>query len=557
MKIPRPLAWVSAGVAVVVIAAGALVLVGGDDDPSTGADDAEPAGPPRPGGSITLALERPPTLDPADADRGIQAELILADIMFDGLTAFDGEKNMAVASIAERWASSDDLLLWSFQLRADARFHDGTPVTADDVKFTLERIARKGQDSAGSVQLELIDGYRQLAIDGSADQLTGVIVKDARTIEIALTEPSTNLPMLLSNPIYGVVPKAAVAAPDPPFGTRPVGSGPFRIERVNGTTIELVRAEGVDAYLEGVTLRFHDTAAEAYAAFADGEADFTRVPAERVSEAAGAFGADRFVPYGAELFYGINLRKEKFSDVRFREAIVRAIDRDAIVTDIYGDTVLPLDSILPQGVPGHRDDVCDCEHDPERAEALIAQVFPEGNVPEVRIDFDEGAPQDSIADHIRRDLEAVGIPAVLRARPFDDASDDDYQAFVASGEQELFRLGWIGAYPSPEVYLGPLFATGSPDNVVGFSDSEVDAALTEARRMTDLTARRARFAQVEEKILAKYPIVPLVQFQTHAVTSERVEGLAVTVAGTFDITQVWVTDGASTADPTAVTTPPE
>jgi ABC-type transport system substrate-binding protein len=192
-----------------------------------------------------------------------------------------------------------------------------------------------------------------------------------------------------------------------------------------------------------------------------------------------------------------------------------------------------------------------CEHDPERAEVLLEEAFPDGKIPTVSIDFDEGAPQDAIAERISEDLEDVGIPTELRPRPFEvpaGAEGEDYQTFVASGEQQLFRLGWIGAFPSPEAYLSPLFTSNAPDNVIGFSNEGVDKLLNDARATLDRDARLELYRQAEGAVMARVLIIPLVQFQTHLVVSPRVQGLQVTVAGTFDPSSVWLADAGGDGD---------
>ena len=108
------------------------------------------------------------------------------------------------------------------------------------------------------------------------------------------------------------------------------------------------------------------------------------MPPDRVEQVAERHGRTAFRPYLGQLFYGFNLKNPKFADVRFREAIVRAIDRDAIVRAIYGAAAQRLDGLVPDGVPGFQPDACGerCGYDPERAQALVAEVF--GGQPRAR-----------------------------------------------------------------------------------------------------------------------------------------------------------------------------
>ena len=158
-------------------------------------------------------------------------------------------------------------------------------------------------------------------------------------------------------------------------------------------------------------------------------------------------------------------------------------------------------------------------------------------VPEVVIDFDDGADESAVAGILEQNLEAVGIPATLRPHP-----PEQFGAFAVSGQQVFARLGWIGAFPLPDAYIAPLFATGSVDNVTGFSSAVVDDLLTRAATEPDPQTRLTLFGQAESEVLNQAAIVALAQFKLLTVQSESVQGLQLTVAGTFDAAQVWLAE---------------
>src|SRR5207247_4461779 len=131
-------------------------------------------------------------------------------------------------------------------------------------------------------------------------------------------------------------------------------------------------------------------------------------------------------------------------------------------------------------------------HEPDRARALLAEAFPDGKIPEVAIDHDDDATQAAVAQAIKTDLDTVGIPAVLRPHAF-----ADYGKFLVSGQQELFRLGWIADYPSPDGFLTPLFSSTSPDNLTGLARPEIDEKLAAARAEADPQKRLAVYLAAE------------------------------------------------------------
>lgn len=475
-------------------------------------------GEPTQGGVLRMGIEAPPSFDPADIPAASQSGLVVADLLFDGLTAI-GTDGGPVPALAAGWEASEDLSTWRFTLRDGARFGDGSAVTADDVVFSLTRMAALGSGSPA--------GGALAGMDVTAPS-PGVVAVDAG-------HPLAEVPAILSSPLFGVVPRASASSPT--FDAAPVGSGPFRVAARDGSVVHLVPADGVDAHLDGIDLHVFDDDAAAYQAWVAGDVDWSQVPTTAVDAARARAGDRGFVPFQAMLYLGLNLRSPSFEDGRFRQAILAAVDRDAAVRAVYGSAVDPRAGIVPVGVPGGAGDACGtpCRHDVARARALLAQAFPDGRVPEVPIDYDEGRSQEALARAVQDDLAAAGIPSTLRGRPA-----GEYAVFATSGAQGLFRLGWVGVAASPELWLGPLFRSGGDENAVGLADDEVDAAIDAARAEPEPARRAAAYAAAERLILSRAVVVPLAQFRTATVFTPRVRALTPRVDGTFDATGVWL-----------------
>ena len=176
---------------------------------------------------------------------------------------------------------------------------------------------------------------------------------------------------------------------------------------------------------------------------------------------------------------------------------------------------------------------------PLAARALLAAAFPDGNIPAFNLDYFTGTGEEAVAGTIATDLAAVGIN--VTKRPKDPGGDPgQYDLFAVSGQQQLFRLGVIGMYPSPDAYLAPLFLSGSRDNATGFTAAAIDQLLQSARATADPTARQQLYQQAEQQIMAVAPIVPIAQFRTKSVVAGRVRDLVVTVNGTFAGDKVWL-----------------
>ena len=513
-------------VLVVVLAAGAGLAVFGAVRSSKKTSAAGSVG-----GVLQVGVVGLPSLDPADA-RDPKAVMVV-DQLFDTLVRNSGDVQ-PVPGLARSFDANATQTVFTFHLAPGAHFDDDSPITATDVKFSLERIARKGSDSPLASQLEAVTGFADYHTAGTAPGLAGVETPDAATVVVRLDRPFSSFPAVLGHPGFGVVPKAAVERLGNAFKQTPVGSGPFR--RVDSSVpgrISLRRAPGhtPEPRVDGIDFVDFKDADAAYTAFQGGSIDIAPVPPARANDAAKSFGRKGMSPYIGLVFYGMNVKSPDLADPRFRQAIALAIDRKEIVDNVYQGSVSLATGLVADGVPRRDGDACGerCKHDPERARALLAEAFPAGNIPEVAIDHDDDPTQAAVAAVIKADLDTVGIPSVLRPHPF-----ADYGKFLVSGQQELFRLGWIADFPSPDGFLTPLFSSTSPDNLTGLASPEIDQKLTAARAEADPTKRLALYLQAEQLVLDQYVVVPVAQLESRMVASSRVQGFDLDAIGTFD-----------------------
>lgn len=500
---------------------------------------------PRATAVLRLGLTTPSTLDPAKA-RTLDEQL-LADQLFDSLVAWDPATLAPVPSVAESWTSTADQEHWDFTLRPGATFADGSALTSSDVKYTLDRIATMGRDSSVADLLEPVSGYHAVAVDKSAPELSGVTAPTPTTVHIDLDSPMAELPTVLANPSFGIVSRAAVDAavaaaggdPSAAFAATFVGSGPFRLTSRAGDALTLVPGAARSTKVGRIDVSLFADKAASYGAFVAGRVDWSEVPADKVKEAATRFGRSAFAPYVAELFYAFNLRSPTFADPRLRAAIVHAVDAGSILRDVYAGTVQPMTRLVMDppitAAPGV---ACGepCAFDVAKAKDLLGQITAGGgSLPAIQVDFDDDRTQTAVAQAIQRDLQAVGLQVELRPKPL-----ADYQQFAVSGDQQLFRLGWIAAYPSPDGVLTPLFRSDSANNVVGLASPDVDTLLSQARSAADAFSRQRLYGQVETSVLGQSIVVPVGRFEVQSVVAERVRGLRVSGMGSFDASRVWL-----------------
>jgi peptide/nickel transport system substrate-binding protein len=315
---------------------------------------------------ITVAMQlEPPHLDPTSA--AAQAiDSVLYTNVFEGLTRFMGDGSI-VPGLAESWEISDDGLTYTFRLRDGVTFHDGTTMDAEDVKFSLDRA--RAEDSTNA-QKALYAG------------ITDVSVIDPLTVQLTLAEPNGSL---LFNLAWG---DAVIVAPESiaDIKTNPVGTGAFTfVEWVQGDRIELARNPdywGDAPALETATFKFISDPTAAFAAVMAEDVDvFSGFPAP---ENLPQFEADpRFqVLVGStegETILATNNMQPPFDDIRVREALAHAIDRQAIIDGAMFGYGTPIGTHFAPHHPAYVDLTGQSAYDPDRARALLAEAgFPDG-----------------------------------------------------------------------------------------------------------------------------------------------------------------------------------
>ncbi|MEP3056314.1 ABC transporter substrate-binding protein [Ascidiaceihabitans sp.] len=310
---------------------------------------------------ITVALQlEPPHLDPTSAAAGAIDSVLYSNV-FEGLTRFMGDGSV-VAGLASGWEISEDGLTYTFTLRDGVTFHDGSTMDAEDVKFSLDRA--RAEDSVNA-QKALFAG------------ITDVSVTNASTVVVTLSEPNGNF---LFNMAWG---DAVIVAPESIEGIKqtPIGTGAFKfVSWTQGDKIELARNPdywGTAPALETATFKFISDPTAAFAAVMAEDVDvFSGFPAP---ENLPQFEADpRFqVLIGStegETILSTNNKQPPFDNVKVREALAHAIDRQAIVDGAMFGYGTPIGTHFAPHNPAYVDLKANSSYDPEKAKALLAEA---------------------------------------------------------------------------------------------------------------------------------------------------------------------------------------
>jgi peptide/nickel transport system substrate-binding protein/oligopeptide transport system substrate-binding protein len=458
--------------------------------------------------------------------------VLVAAQIFDGLVETDPVTGEVLPAAAERWAADEGGRRLTFQL-GESRFHDGSPVRAQDFVFAWARLVDPTRTFPLAFLLEDVQGFEQHRLTFGADPFDGVRALNDRTLEVRLREPNAGFLALLAHPALSPVPPFADS---PRFANRPVGNGPYRLVEDLGldTPIRLLAAEQASVPIPQVEFRPFEEPQEGWPEFLSGELDLAEIPSSLIEQVAPQGEAPGVHPLGRLLYCGFNLSSDRFPRA-LRTAVSIGIDRASLVRGVYGSAAAPADGIVPPTFPGYRPGACGdrCAFDADRAKELVESV-PERRRA-FRLDFPLTEVGEELAATLSEALAEIGLEATPQGH--DEA---DYARLLRREGQEAFCLVWVADAPTSQELLEPILDSGSADNHTNLDDRRVDTLLGDARARTDPTQRAELYGQVEAEALEQMPLVPLAWFRSRVAAQPYISGLTVDPLGRFEVSAVSV-----------------
>ncbi|MDQ3396304.1 MAG: ABC transporter substrate-binding protein [Deinococcota bacterium] len=463
------------------------------------------------------------TLDPAYA-AGVQTGAMVAKL-FDGLMRYDYSSTEVIPNLAESYEVSDDATVFTFTLHEGVRFHDGSELTAEDVKYSFERIV--DPETASPVNWVLQDALitgTQAFIDGEAEEISGIEVVDPRTLRITLDAPYALFLFHLAMPATHVVPQAVASELGDQFSSNPVGTGPFRLaERVRDSSLSLEANEDYFAgapTIAGAHYRIITDPLITWQEFTVGNLDVAGVPDALFNEITGDPQYEAMIETTPELavfYWALNQRFEPFQDVRVRRAIAMAIDREAILEGPYNGKDLLANSPIPPGLPGY-EELPGIGYDPEGARQLLAEAgYPDGFA--LTIWSSRSPTTIAVNELIQFFLSEVGINADINQVDFGTLIDA-----AISGTAPAFLLSWYADYADAYNFLHPLFVASNAQRY-GYENPEVTALVEEAATEPELEDRIPLYQQANRLITEDVPVVYLRYPVSYYAVRPGVEGI--------------------------------
>jgi ABC-type transport system substrate-binding protein len=475
------------------------------------------------------------TLDPAIGYDWQNWSMIKS--LFDGLMDYEPGTTALRPDLAESYEISEDGLTFTFRLRPGVTFHNGRELTAEDVKYSIERVVTPATQSPGAGFFGTIAGFEELQA-GAATELSGIEVLDPLTIEFTLTRPDATFLHVMALNFAHVVPREAVEEHGPDFGRNPVGTGAYKLaEWTLGQRLVFERnpdywREGVPK-LDQITFEIGQEPTVALLRLQRGEVDILGdgIPPAQFLEVKNDPAQWENVVEGGQLHTGyvtMNVNVKPFDDARVRQAVNMAINKDRVV-QIINNRAVPATQPLPPTMPGYAADFEGYPYDPEGAKALLADAgYADGIATELFVYNTD--PNPRIAQAIQQDLAQVGIDAQIQALA-------QANVIAAGGEEQgapmiwSGGMGWIADFPDPSNFYGPILGCGGAVqggwNWAWYCNQELEKKAQDADAITDparAAEREAMWREIFLAIMQDAPWAPIFNEQRFTYHSPNLSG---------------------------------
>jgi peptide/nickel transport system substrate-binding protein len=523
--------------ALIAMIAALLALAGCDSDEAdtvgpTGSGDGTPAS----GGGSTLRMTATPdvSLDPVNAPG--ETDLLVLHNVYQRLVGYDFGTSKVVPELATRWDVAVGGRTYTFHLDPGARFASGNPVTAQDVKYSLDRVVAYS-DGAQAFQV--------------APYLTDDSVKviDPQTVRITLAAPSAGFLAALSGTASSILDSKVVEEHAGKDGlakawlaSNTAGSGPFSAEDwIKDSRITLrknpeFRGPGPRPTLDSVVINYVESGEQAVSLLRGGDLDVATslLPSDVKSLQEEGYGVKR--ARGTATYYlSMNMRPgSPFAKSEVREAVRGAVDYRGLVDQLLAGQATQVGGVIPDGLLGY-DSSLNTKYstDLEGARELLADAgYPDGFKTDLYYQSDSpvlGVSADTIAAKLQADLERVGIQLRLRGEP-------SATVFPKYQEGKLPLVFWYfgPTTPDPDVIMSPHGDSETQATTrVNYDDATVTEQIQRARTATDREERRRLYEEAQQRVAEDGPYAFLFRPIESAVTREGVE---------FPVIPIWGAD---------------
>ncbi|NTV64634.1 MAG: peptide ABC transporter substrate-binding protein [Oscillochloris sp.] len=469
----------------------------------------------------------PDNIDPQKASFVGEIQYIM--MAYQGLMTFDQDMK-PVPAAAESVEVSADGLKYTFKIRPDSKYSDGTPLTAKNFEYAWHRLANP--ETAGQYQslpCGIIKGYSEwsaaacqgltmtdtMALDlATLEADYGVKAIDDSTLEIALTAPAPYFLSMAALWIGAPVREEDVTKGDDWWydAENYIGNGPFMLkEWDHGNKAVWEPNPNYNGPLGPVKLKqvvynMIPDSQVAFQAYQNGELDILGIAPEDLSavQTDPTLSKEVVNTVGSCTFYfGFNTKKAPFDNIKVRQAFAQAFDREAYVRDIFSGIGSPTQTFIPPGFPGYEKSD-QWAFDPAAAKQALADAgFPDGKgLPEIKLTYSSSARNNARFEWVANQIKTnLGIEATLD--PIDPTA---YTAVTKENPPQMFSLGWCADYPDPQNWISLFQSNGLLSTRVGYSNLEFDELIKQADVEQDAAKRADLYNQAQKILIDDVPV---------------------------------------------------
>src|SRR5262244_4067105 len=477
----------------------------------------------QPAGTLVVGLvAEPVNLDPAQVT-DLNSTRVGRRVV-ETLVTFPEESTQVVPGLAESWNISKDGLQYTFKLRSGITFHDGTPLNAEAVKFSIERQINTEHPAYKLGKYPFANFF--------FGNVKAVEVLSPERVAFLLKEPRASFLAILTASAASIVSPTAVMKWGPDYPSHPVGTGPFRFASWDrGQRVVLEKNPSYWKYPVKIERVIYRPIVEDQARLTElmtGGLDLiVGVPADFVGQLEQSPKLSILKQTGAHVWYlGINNQKKPFDDKRVRQALNYAVNKDAIVRDVLkGTGSLSRGPVLPN-TWGADPALKAYPYDPERARKLLAEAgYPSGFATTLWVPESGSGMQSPVAMStvIQSNLKAVGVNVALQTMEW-----GAYLAKLRTKEQDLFALSWMAGNEDPDAVMYPLLHssqwTPNGPNRALYRNDKFDELLHQARLTTDQKKRAELYREAQRILVDDAPWVFVDHEIQTAAHAKRVQG---------------------------------
>ncbi|MCI1695456.1 ABC transporter substrate-binding protein [Aneurinibacillus aneurinilyticus] len=490
------------------------------------------------------------TLDPQNSTEGETTRV--TDNIFDTLVQYKKDSTEVEPALATQWESSPDGKIWTFTLRENVKFHDGTEFDANSVKFNFDRMLDKSNEYHVGGNFDYVISQFTAFKGEPGAVIKEVKVLDKNKIQFILNVPQAPFLANIAMPFFAIESPEAIKKHKDKIGQHPVGTGPYKFVEGGWKPNDTITLEKNKEYWKGepildkIIFKVIPDNTARLTALKSGEVDL--IDGMNPSDAAIVESDKNLTLYERPSmnvgYLSFNTEKKPFDNPKVRQALAMAVDKRGLVDAFFAKRGQPATNALPPSIWGYNKELeaKDYKYDLEKAKQLLAEAgYPNGfetDLWAMPVSRPYMPQPQKIAESIQADFAKIGVKTKLVSMEW-----GTYLKKTKNGEHTMALLGWTGDNGDPDNFLYVLLDKDNAkppaaQNISLYKNEKVHELLIKAQTTPDQKVREDLYKQAQEIILNDAPMVPFVHSTPVLASSSKVKGYVPHATGSEKLNDV-------------------